>query len=101
MARAGLMERHEMRSGGHDHSLGDRHEFSASPTSTPLSDEVTRVESGGRIRVVGAADYVLILAKTVDGSLTVPAIRVYGDMVRLGERGAEAAEHLREVVLGI
>lgn len=65
--------------------------------------DLTEVESGGRVRVRTAAPRVLRLAREiheVQGVHIVSPVRVYADLLRRGGRSAEAAEHLREVVIG-
>ena len=66
-------------------------------------DQLTEVESGGRVRVFTAEPHVLRLSTMigeVDGVLIAPPVRVYADLLRRGGRSAEAAEHLREVRIG-
>lgn len=62
--------------------------------------DVTQVESGGRIRVFEADSYVFRLTDEVRGVRTVSPVRVYADLLRGRGRAAEAAEHLREVAIG-
>jgi hypothetical protein len=64
------------------------------------ADDVTEVESGGRIRLCSADAHVLALSTAVADVLVAPAARIYGDLLRARGRSAEAADHLRETVLG-
>jgi hypothetical protein len=65
--------------------------------------DVTEVPASGRIRVYAAPPYVLDLSRRigpVQGVPIVSPVRVYADLLRRGGRHAEAAEHLREAVIG-
>ena len=59
-----------------------------------------RVESGGRVRFLRADAVALKDAETVDGIRVVSPIRLFGDLLRLGGRGEDAAEHLRSTAIG-
>ena len=59
-----------------------------------------RVESGARVDVVRADPYVLRQTRAEQGAPQVSDIRLYGDLLRLGVRGSDAAEHLRETRIG-
>jgi hypothetical protein len=65
-----------------------------------LADEGLReVEEGARIEFVRAEDHLLALRR--EGPIPLaPPVRVYADLLRVGGRGAQAAEHLREVRIG-
>ncbi|SIS08635.1 hypothetical protein [Microbacterium sp. RURRCA19A] len=65
--------------------------------------DLTEVPSRGRIRVYTAPPYVLDLSRQigpVQGLPVVSPARAYADLLRRGGRHAEAAEHLREAVIG-
>jgi hypothetical protein len=59
-----------------------------------------KVDSGSRVDLVKADPYVLRRAKPEAGTPQVSDIRLYGDLLRLGVRGSDAAEHLRETRIG-
>lgn len=59
-----------------------------------------RVESGGRVRFLRADAAALRYAETIDGVRVVSPIRLYGDLLRVGGRGEDAAEHLRSTIIG-
>ena len=59
-----------------------------------------RVDSGARVDLVKADPYVLRRATLEGGTPQVSDIRLYGDLLRLGVRGSDAAEHLRETRIG-
>lgn len=61
--------------------------------------DVSEVDRGGRIHLRAAAGYLFDCAASVAGVLTASPIRVYADLIRNGDRGAEVAEHLREVAI--
>ncbi|MFL6099237.1 MAG: hypothetical protein ACJ71T_04715 [Actinomycetales bacterium] len=75
---------------------------------TRLEDAFTtaglrNVKSGGRIAFVEAEPHVMSLAERGPGPDDVPLAdipRIYADLRALGDRGAEAGAHLREVSLG-
>ncbi len=75
-------------------------DFDAALERLTVDSEVSEVERGGRIHLRSAADPVLTFIQTVGGRPVVSPIRVYADLLRIGGRGAEAAEHLREVRIG-
>lgn len=58
------------------------------------------VDSGARVDVVKADPYVLRRARLEAGAPQVSDIRLYGDLLRLGVRGPDGAEHLRETRIG-
>lgn len=62
--------------------------------------EVTPVERGGRIRLRSASAYVFEFAREINARPVLSPVRVYRDLIRLAGRGADAAEHLREVAIG-
>lgn len=62
--------------------------------------DVTEVQIGGRIRLYPADPYVLQLAEETPGARVVSPVRVYADLLRHAGRSAEAAEHLRETIIG-
>ncbi|MCC6270465.1 MAG: hypothetical protein IT190_04255 [Microbacteriaceae bacterium] len=66
-------------------------------TSDP---DVTEVDHGGRIHLRAAGRYLFEFTRMVEGVATVSPVRVYADLIRSGDRGVEAAEHLREVAIG-
>lgn len=57
------------------------------------------VEAGERVTLRRAEPHVLTLASNT-WPRTAPAVRVYADLLTAGVRGEDAAEHLRETVLG-
>jgi len=59
-----------------------------------------KVDSGARVDLVKADPYVLRRAKPESGTPQVSDIRLYGDLLRLGVRGSDGAEHLRETRIG-
>lgn len=62
--------------------------------------DTSEVERGGRIHLRGAGRYLFELAHTTSGLPLVSPVRAYVDLIRNGDRGVEAAERLREVVIG-
>lgn len=58
------------------------------------------VETGARITFLRAEPHVLNQSRTVEGMPCVSVIRLYGDLIRLGARGDDAASHLREIRIG-
>lgn len=61
---------------------------------------VSQVDRGGRIHLRSAPSYVFDFTTRSDlGNIASP-VRIYADLLRAGGRGAEAAEHLREVAIG-
>jgi hypothetical protein len=57
------------------------------------------VSEGGRVQFKRASSNVLERASSASGMSVVSAPRVYADLLRLGPRGEEAAEHLKETVV--
>lgn len=62
--------------------------------------DVTEVDRGGRIHLRAVGKYVFEFKHTEAFTPTVSPVRVYADLIGIGDRGAEAAEHLREVAIG-
>ncbi|UJP08905.1 hypothetical protein L2X99_10455 [Microbacterium sp. KUDC0406] len=62
--------------------------------------EVTQVDRGGRIRLRTAPRHVFAFVSEAHGQPIVSPVRIYGDLVSADNRGADAAEHLREVAIG-
>ncbi|TFD95248.1 hypothetical protein E3T61_01040 [Cryobacterium lactosi] len=62
--------------------------------------ELRLVDGGGRLTLLRAEPQVLTLSSLVDGRKVVSPIRLYGDLLRLGVRGDDAADHLRETRIG-
>lgn len=58
------------------------------------------VDSGARVQVHQADEYLERLVSGPPGQAEVTDIRLYGDLVRSGVRGDDAAEHLRETRIG-
>lgn len=58
------------------------------------------VDNGARLELVEADPYVLRQVSRVRDAPQVSDVRLYGDLLRLGVRGADAAEHLRETRIG-
>jgi hypothetical protein len=65
-----------------------------------IAEGLEQVESGGRLAIIPAGEAVFAMAETVHGMRVVSPVRLYGDLIRQGGRGEDAAEHLREVALG-
>jgi hypothetical protein len=59
-----------------------------------------RVDTGARVDLVQADPYLLRRTTLEAGIPQVSDIRLYGDLLRLGARGPDAAEHLRETRIG-
>lgn len=59
-----------------------------------------KVESGARVELVQADPYVLRRTITESDAPQVTGVRLYGDLLRLGVRGSDAAEHLRATRIG-
>jgi hypothetical protein len=57
------------------------------------------VSEGGRVQFKRATSNILERATSANGLSVVSAPRVYADLLQLGPRGEEAAEHLKEVVI--
>jgi len=64
------------------------------------SAELREVDHGARIVFWRAERQLFSHAGVVDGLPVVGPVRTYGDLLRLGVRGEDAAEHLREVRIG-
>lgn len=64
------------------------------------SPGVTRVDRGARIHMRAARASVLEFCVRRDNVPVVSPVRVYADLLKASGRGAEAADHLREVALG-
>lgn len=62
--------------------------------------EVSPVDRGGRIHLRSAADYVFDFARESKHKNVASPVRVYADLLRIGGRGTDAAEHMREVAIG-
>jgi hypothetical protein len=65
------------------------------------NEDITEVETGGRIHLYAANPYLLTLSNALGYYWIAPAVRVYGDLLRLRGRAGEAADFLRETTLGI
>ena len=63
-------------------------------------DDVTEVDRGGRIHLRSAERYLFEFTTRSEFATAVSPVRVYADLIRTGDRGTEAAEHLREVAIG-
>lgn len=63
-------------------------------------DDISEVDEGGRLRVVAVPRQVLALSSERAAVPLASPIRVYGDLLRAGSRNADAAEFLREAVIG-
>jgi hypothetical protein len=59
-----------------------------------------RVESGPRVLFIPAEPHVLETSQAVGEINAVSPIRLYGDLLRQQGRGADAAEHLRDTIIG-
>lgn len=64
-----------------------------------LAAGLKEVSEGGRVQFKRATSNMLDRTSSANGLDVVSAPRVYADLLRLGPRGKEAAEHLREVVI--
>ncbi|MGB3377108.1 MAG: type IV toxin-antitoxin system AbiEi family antitoxin [Microbacterium sp.] len=63
-------------------------------------NDISEVERGARIHLHSAPHHV-IAARNLQADIPVASpVRIYADLVRAGGRGADAAEHLREVSIG-
>jgi hypothetical protein len=60
---------------------------------------IREVQSGGRIEFRSAGERLLVLADQHDGIRLASTPRVYADLLALGGRGQDAAQHLREEVI--
>lgn len=60
---------------------------------------IREVQSGGRIEFRSANERLLVLADRHDGVALASTPRVYADLLALGGRGQDAAQHLREEVI--
>ncbi|TCL85881.1 MULTISPECIES: type IV toxin-antitoxin system AbiEi family antitoxin [unclassified Rathayibacter] len=58
------------------------------------------VETGGRIHLLASPPQILASASSVQGVTVASPVRVYADLLRAGGRSADAAEFLRERVIG-
>lgn len=65
-----------------------------------IAGGATEVERGGRIRIFTGPEYLFRLSEDRQGLPIASSIRVYGDLLRQRGRFAEAAEYLREGVIG-
>jgi hypothetical protein len=64
-----------------------------------LAAGLKEVSEGGRVQFKRATSNMLERAAGVNGLTVVSAPRVYADLLRLGPRGEESAEHLKEAVI--
>jgi len=64
-----------------------------------LDAGLKEVSEGGRVQFMRATSNMLERATDINGLSVMSAPRVYSDLLRLGPRGREAAEHLKEVVI--
>jgi hypothetical protein len=64
-----------------------------------LAAGLKEVGEGGRVQFKRASSNVLERATSTNGLTVVSAPRAYADLLRLGPRGEEAAEHLKEAVI--
>lgn len=63
-------------------------------------ERVSKVERGGRIHLRSAAPHVFSFTSGVESVKVVSPVRVYADMLRVGGRAFDAADHLRDVAIG-
>lgn len=75
-------------------------ELEVARRSLLTDEEVTEVASNGRITVCPGSPQVLTMASREAHEQLAPAVRIYADLLRMGDRGAEAAEFLRESAIG-
>jgi hypothetical protein len=61
--------------------------------------DLKEVSEGGRVQFMRANQNLLQRSSSVGGLTVASPPRVYADLLRLGPRGEEAAEHLKEVVI--
>lgn len=59
------------------------------------------VETGSRVKFIRAEPHVLNWSVRESPDRVVSNVRLYGDLLRAGVRGEDAAEHLRETSIGI
>ncbi len=60
----------------------------------------TPVDRGGRVHLRSARDYVFGFARGSEHAPVASPVRVYADLLHVGNRGAEAAEHVRQLAIG-
>ena len=77
----------------------DEDAFTDTVEGLSSSGEFRAVEEGARLNVIRAPRHVVTLASRHPFPVASP-VRVYGDLLRLGARGEQAADRLRETVLG-
>jgi hypothetical protein len=63
-------------------------------------EDIDYAQEVGRLSVTQAESHVMRMADRSGRVPVVSAVRVYGDLIRLGGRGEDAAQHLREVLIG-
>lgn len=73
--------------------------YSAALRELTRDPEVTEVERAGRIRLRAAPEQVFEFARHSPIPMVSP-VRIYADLLRTRGRGEDAAEHLREAVIG-
>lgn len=78
----------------------DRGAFERTVERLVRDDSIEYSSTGGRLIVAAAEPHVIRMSQLDGPTPTVSPIRIYGDLIRIGGRGEEAAQHLREVVLG-
>lgn len=72
----------------------------AGPLSTAIAETgLQEVEEGGRVIFWATDEYVLKLARRAHGIPVVSAPRLYADLSKLGARGQDAADHVREQLI--
>lgn len=75
-------------------------DFEDARASLTSHDDIAEVDRGARIHLRTAPPHVLAVRDAKAGLPVASSVRIYADLVREGGRGAEAAEHLREVSIG-
>lgn len=63
-------------------------------------EDVDYAPESGRLSVTQAEPHVIRMADLSGAVPVVSVVRVYGDLIRTGGRGEDAAQHLRELLLG-
>jgi hypothetical protein len=79
----------------------DEDRFDFALNALTAAHDVTEVEQSGRIHLRAAPSYVFaFLTRVNEGPALVSPVRVYADLLQARGRGEDAADHLREVVIG-
>jgi len=63
-------------------------------------DGMELTDEGARVKLIPAEPYILKMSDSARSVPVVSPVRLYGDLLRMGGRAEESAEHLREVAIG-